>query len=114
MSRATSLAASAQQVSLSMGVALGALAVEIMVRLKAAAGDQRGDFQPAFLLVAAISASSALVFWWLPADAGAELADRMPAPNEAVRSAGRLSSVAAKSGGEHIELGRIRRGSRPA
>ena len=41
------------------------------------------EFPPAFLLVAAISACSALVFWRLPADAGAELADRMPTPNEA-------------------------------
>ena len=82
MSRATSLTAAAQQVSLSMGVALGALAVEIMVRLEQQPVISAADFQPAFLLVAVISASSALVFWRLPADAGAELADRMPAPNE--------------------------------
>ena len=82
VSRATSLTAAAQQVSLSMGVALGALAVETMVRLKQQPVISAADFQPAFLVVAAISACSAFVFWRLPADAGAELADRMPAPNE--------------------------------
>jgi EmrB/QacA subfamily drug resistance transporter len=82
VSRATSLTAAAQQVSLSMGVALGALAVEIMVRLEQQPVISAADFQPAFLVVAVISACSAFVFWRLPADAGAELADRMPAPNE--------------------------------
>jgi EmrB/QacA subfamily drug resistance transporter len=82
VSRATSLTAAAQQVSLSMGVALGAHAVEIMVRLEQQPVISAADFQPAFLVVAVISACSAFVFWRLPADAGAELADRMPAPNE--------------------------------
>ena len=82
VSRATSLTAAAQQVSLSMGVAVGALAVEIMVRLEQQPVISAADFQPAFLVVAVISACSAFVFWRLPADAGAELADRMPAPNE--------------------------------
>ena len=34
------------------------------------------DFPPAFLVVGAISASSALLFSQLPKDAGAELAER--------------------------------------
>jgi MFS family permease len=82
MSRATSLTAAAQQVSLSMGVAVGALAVEVMLRLEQQPVISAADFPPAFLLVAAISACSTFVFWRLPADAGAELADRTPAPNE--------------------------------
>ena len=43
---------------------------------------RRADFPPAFLVVAAISALSVLIFARLPPDAGAELANRMPAPTE--------------------------------
>ncbi len=74
MSRATSLAAVGQQLSLSTGVALGAAVVEIVVRLKSAPSIGAGDFPLAFLIIAAISATSALLFWQLPHDAGAELA----------------------------------------
>jgi len=80
--RATALASVAQQLALSTGVAVGALAVEITVRFKAQGELTAGDFAPAFLLVAAISALSALVFWRLKPEAGAELADRTPAPTE--------------------------------
>jgi MFS family permease len=58
--RATALASVAQQVSLSTGVAVGALAVDLT-----------------------ISALAAPIFWRLSPDAGAELADRTPAPTEA-------------------------------
>src|SRR5712675_80696 len=58
MSRATSLAAVSQQLSVSTGVALGALAVEIVL------------------------------FWRLPPDAGAELTDRRLAPAEPAEPAG--------------------------
>jgi hypothetical protein len=37
----------------------------------------------AFILVATISALAAPIFWRLPPDASAELADRTPAPTEA-------------------------------
>jgi hypothetical protein len=80
--RATALASVAQQLALSTGVAVGALAVELTVRFKGGYELTAADFRPAFLVVAAISALSALVFWRLPADAGAELADRTPAPTE--------------------------------
>jgi predicted MFS family arabinose efflux permease len=82
MGRATSLAAAAQQLALSSGVALGALAVELTVRFRQQPEISADDFPPAFLAVAAFSALSALVFWRLAPDAGAELADRLPAPNE--------------------------------
>ena len=78
MSRATSLVSVAQQLSIAAGVAVGALAVELAVQLK---GDRRhhgGRFPPAFLLIGAIAASSALLFWSLPPDAGASLANRPP------------------------------------
>ena len=78
MSRATALAAVGQQLSLSAGVALGGATVELMVWSKADATITAADFPPAFLIVAAISAASALIFARLPAEAGAELAHRTP------------------------------------
>jgi EmrB/QacA subfamily drug resistance transporter len=78
MSRATSLVSVAQQLSLSSGVAVGALAVEISMRINGHAALSAVDFPPAFLLVAAISASSVWIFYRLPHDAGAELANRLP------------------------------------
>ncbi|MFL4971683.1 MAG: MFS transporter [Xanthobacteraceae bacterium] len=80
--RATALASVAQQLALSTGVALGALAVELTVRLRGETTITAHDFAPAFLIVAAISALSAPIFWRLPDNAGAELADRAPAPTE--------------------------------
>jgi EmrB/QacA subfamily drug resistance transporter len=76
MSRATALFAAAQQLSLSTGVAVGALVVEITLRLKGQPTMTAADFPPAFLAVGIISAFSALVFARLAPDAGAELADR--------------------------------------
>jgi len=76
MSRATALAAVSQQLSLSAGVALGAATVEFMVRTKPDPIITAGDFPVAFLVIAAISATSVFVFTRLPRDAGAELAHR--------------------------------------
>lgn len=78
MSRATALSAVGQQVSLATGVALGALAVEIVVRLKGHAAIMASDFPMGFLLVGLIAASSALIFMLLPPNAGAEMANRVP------------------------------------
>jgi len=82
MSRATALVSVAQQLAISTGVAIGALAVELTVRLRGDGPLHAGDFPPAFLAVAAISAASVLIFMQLPQDAGAELADRTPTPAE--------------------------------
>ena len=77
MSRATSLVAVAQQVSISMGVAIGALAVDLTLRLGAdSTAITAADFQPAFIAIALISACAVFVFVRLPPDAGAELARR--------------------------------------
>jgi EmrB/QacA subfamily drug resistance transporter len=78
MSRATSLVSVAQQLSLSAGVAVGALAVEVTTRIAGHATLDAADFPPAFLVVAVISAASVLIFLRLPEDAGAELAGRLP------------------------------------
>jgi EmrB/QacA subfamily drug resistance transporter len=82
VSRATSLVSVAQQLAVSTGVALGALAVELTVRFKGNGPLQASDFPPAFLAVAAISALSVFIFLRLSPDAGAEMADRLPAPTE--------------------------------
>jgi len=83
MSRATALAAVGQQVSLATGVAVGALTVELAVRYHGQATIMASDFPPGFLLVGLVAVSSALIFWRLPADAGAEMADRLPAASRA-------------------------------
>jgi len=82
VSRATALVGVAQQLALSSGVAVGAIAVEITLHFKGNGTLQAPDFPPAFLTVAAISALSALIFAGLSPYAGAEMADRTPAPNE--------------------------------
>jgi hypothetical protein len=83
MSRATALAAVGQQVSLATGVAVGALTVELAVRHNGQAAIMASDFPPSFILVGLIATSSALIFWRMPADAGAEMADRLPAASRA-------------------------------
>jgi MFS family permease len=80
MSRATALVSVAQQVSVSVGVAVGALAVDLTLWTRARDTIRAADFQPAFLAIAAIAGSACLVFARLPADAGAELARRPTAP----------------------------------
>jgi MFS family permease len=82
VSRATALVSVGQQLSISAGVAIGALAVELTVRFRDSGPLGAADFPPAFLAVALISGLSALIFARLPADAGAELADRIPTPTE--------------------------------
>jgi EmrB/QacA subfamily drug resistance transporter len=82
VSRATTLVSVAQQLAISAGVAFGALAVELTVQFRGAGPLRAVDFPPAFLIVAAISALSALIFMQLSPEAGAEMADRLPAPTE--------------------------------
>ena len=79
MSRATSLVAMGQQLSQSVGVAIGALALEAILNIRGETHLAAHDFPPAFLLVALVSASSMLLFARMPADAGAEMASRRSA-----------------------------------
>ena len=76
MSRATAMVAAAQQLSLSTGVAVGALVVELTLRLRDSTTMSINDFPPAFLFVGLLSASAVFIFMRLPADAGAELSGR--------------------------------------
>ena len=80
ISRATSLVAVAQQVSISVGVAVGALAVDLTLWARGRSVITAADFQPAFLAIAVISGCAFFFFWQMPADAGAELARRTPTP----------------------------------
>jgi EmrB/QacA subfamily drug resistance transporter len=82
MSRATSLVSVAQQLSISSGVAVGALIVDLVGRYRAHPALTADDFSIAFYGVALIAASAALIFARLPRDAGAEMANRLPAPSE--------------------------------
>lgn len=89
MSHATSLASVSQQLAISTGVAVGALAVEAVLGFQHHPTLSAPDFPPAFVIVACIAAASALFFAWLPADAGKELTVRSAdSPSEAGKPAG--------------------------
>jgi MFS family permease len=77
MSAATSLVGVTQQISLSLGIAIGAFALETTSGFENGAKLDHADFWPAFLIVALISASSSALFARLDPDAGAEMAGRV-------------------------------------
>ncbi len=83
MSKATSLSGVIQQLSITMGVAVGAGVIEITRRWHNELTLQAGDFGPAFLVVAAISFSSVLFFLPLGPDVGSELSGRKAVRAEA-------------------------------
>jgi EmrB/QacA subfamily drug resistance transporter len=76
MSRATSLSSAAQQVSLGLGVTLGATVVAGSMTLRGGAEIGASDFPLAFLIVGIVAAFSILSFARLPADAGASMSGR--------------------------------------
>jgi EmrB/QacA subfamily drug resistance transporter len=76
MSRATALVAVAQQLSQSVGVAVGALVVETVLRIRGQTMLSAADFPPAFIAVGLIAASSTFLFATMPPDAGADMAKR--------------------------------------
>ncbi|MDR3463157.1 MAG: MFS transporter, partial [Beijerinckiaceae bacterium] len=77
LSRAVSFVSVAQQLSISVGVALGAGVVQAL--RDSHGGELRlSDFHWAFAVVASLSALSALSFMKLPANAGASLYKRQP------------------------------------
>jgi EmrB/QacA subfamily drug resistance transporter len=80
VSKATALVTVGQQLSISAGVAIGALAVETTVAFRGHTTIEASDFQPAFIAVALVSACAVLLFIRLAPDAGAELANRLPNP----------------------------------
>jgi EmrB/QacA subfamily drug resistance transporter len=76
LSRATTLVAVAQQLSVSFGVALAASLVETTHRYRGVDQVTAADFQPAWIIIGLISALTFFLFWRLPVDAGAEVARR--------------------------------------
>jgi hypothetical protein len=82
MSRATSFASVSQQMSGAVGVALAAVCIQL---IQFGFGDGEliaRDLSLAFLLVAAISSLSVIIFARLPPDAGAAVSGRMVQTSE--------------------------------
>ena len=73
MSRATSLSAMMQQLSLSIGVAIGALILHFSVVFRDGEALSAQDFLPAFIGIGLISLTSVFLFLPLAPDAGAEV-----------------------------------------
>lgn len=82
MGQASSLAGMMQQLSLSMGVAVGGYVLEIAGAMAHRPATDVHNFYIAFLVVGLISASSAWMMWRLPRNAGAEMAGRAEAGKE--------------------------------
>ena len=84
MSQATSFTSVTQQISITAGVATAALALEGVRFVRGDVVLAASDFIPAFLIVAAISATSIFFLLPLPIDAGASLTalppDEAPPP----------------------------------
>src|SRR6202158_379834 len=84
MSQATSFTSVAQQISITAGVAVAALAIEGVRFVRGDVVLAASDFIPAFLVVALVSASSIFFLLPLPIDAGASLTalppDEAPPP----------------------------------
>jgi EmrB/QacA subfamily drug resistance transporter len=76
MSRATTLSAVGQQLSLSFGVGLGALLLHASLLARGADALGPDDFAPAYFSVAATSLLSLFFFAPLPRDAGAEISGK--------------------------------------
>jgi EmrB/QacA subfamily drug resistance transporter len=82
LSRATSFAAVCQNLSGSVGVTIAAIGLELVQKVEGGSAIEAAHFPPVFLLIAAISASSFLIFMQLSKSAGASLL-----PTEAMKAA---------------------------
>jgi hypothetical protein len=78
MSQATSVASMAQRLSQSLGIAVGAYALELSSLAQGHATIVAADFAPAFITVALISATSVLFHRRLPRTAGTEVSGHDP------------------------------------
>jgi EmrB/QacA subfamily drug resistance transporter len=87
MSRASSLASVAQQLSQSLGIGLAAILLGMIRHWRGSSGLSAGDVTPAFLIIGAISFVSLAFFLPLPADAGAEVSGRAVQTREPVLTA---------------------------
>jgi EmrB/QacA subfamily drug resistance transporter len=80
---ATGMASVGQQVSVSLGVAVGAMVVELSEWARGHTVPQTEDFATAFVVVGLMSMASALLMFRLPADAGDEISGRVIPAREA-------------------------------
>jgi hypothetical protein len=99
MSRATSFASVAQQLSITSGVAVGAAVIEVVQMARNDAVLTLQDFGPAFFTVAAVSAASTLLFGRLAPDAGALMSGHGAARYSAGASGSPVSEVGAEAAG---------------
>jgi EmrB/QacA subfamily drug resistance transporter len=76
MGQASSLAGMMQQLSLSLGVAIGGYALQFASQFSGRVETAPQNFAIAFAVVAALSALSAILMWRLPKHAGAAMAGR--------------------------------------
>ena len=76
MSRASSFAATAQQLGISLGVACAAMTLNLSMTLRGGAETERVDVMWGFAVIALIVTASALSFRRLPARAGSQLRTR--------------------------------------
>ncbi|SFK23835.1 drug resistance transporter, EmrB/QacA subfamily [Methylocapsa palsarum] len=89
MSQAVSLASVGQQLSLSLGIAAGAAALQGIAALHPGADVFAAEnFRWAFLIMGLVSMSSALSFMRLPPDAGADIAGRGATQTDEIEAAG--------------------------
>jgi EmrB/QacA subfamily drug resistance transporter len=80
MSGATTLTSVAQQLSLSVGISVGAITLELTAELSGG-GLQASAFAPAFILVGFFAAIAVVPFLRLARNAGDEMSGRLPAPD---------------------------------
>jgi hypothetical protein len=73
MSQASSFSSIGQQLSLSVGVGIGAMVLHFTIALHGAGPITAADFPPAFFLVGAIAVGSFLLYLPLNPNAGAEV-----------------------------------------
>jgi EmrB/QacA subfamily drug resistance transporter len=76
MGQASSLSGMMQQLSLSLGVAIGGYGLQLAAQASGRVATAPENFMVAFFVVAAISALSAVMMWRLPKQAGAAMAGR--------------------------------------
>ena len=88
MSAGTSLAVMLQQVANGVGVALAALILQGALAWRGGGRLTPEDFQLAFLAIAALAASSVLLYLRLAPDAGAEVSGHKPAARRPLPAAG--------------------------
>jgi EmrB/QacA subfamily drug resistance transporter len=73
MSSGTSISSMSQQISISMGVAIGATVLQFVTHLSGATSPDAAAFIPTFLIVGALPLLSIFIFARLPANAGEEM-----------------------------------------